>query len=192
MDVVKPSLTASDSTEPAIGDPARQDRLYSLSIAEYGAALARLSAAYEANAEQRRDLLQEIHVALWRSFAGFNGQCSLRTWVYRVAHNTAATHVLRDKRRHASRLLSLDELAELPAERDSEREADEAAVLARLGALIQQLNPIDKDLILLYLEGIEAAEIAEISGLSPGNVAQKIHRIKKLLRRRFDAGASHV
>jgi RNA polymerase sigma-70 factor, ECF subfamily len=192
MSLAKPNPTACDSTESAGTEPMDQDRLYRQVIAEHGAALARLAAGYEANIEQRRDLLQEIHVALWRSFSGFNAQCSLRTWVYRVAHNTASTHVLRDKRRKSSKLLSLDELAEMPVEQDSERQVDEAAVLERLSALIQQLNPIERDIILLYLEGIEAVEIGEISGLSPDNVAQKIHRIKKLLRRRFDAGESHV
>ena len=49
------------------------------------------------NSQKRRDLLQEIHIALWRSLARFEGRCSMRTWVYRVAHNVATTHVFRPK-----------------------------------------------------------------------------------------------
>src|SRR5665213_950341 len=66
-----------------------QDELYLRAIVEFGPALARLARAYEQDADQRRDLLQDVNFALWRSFASFAGQCSLRTWVYRVAHNTA-------------------------------------------------------------------------------------------------------
>jgi RNA polymerase sigma-70 factor, ECF subfamily len=61
---------------------------YEEASAAYGAALERLARAYEADPDRRRDLLQEIHIALWRSLEGFDGRCSLRTWVYRVAHNT--------------------------------------------------------------------------------------------------------
>jgi len=75
----------------------------------HGAALSRLARAYEAEPEKRADLLQEIHVALWRSLGGFNGSCSLRTWVFRIAHNVAASHVLRERRRNRVRQVALKE-----------------------------------------------------------------------------------
>jgi RNA polymerase sigma-70 factor (ECF subfamily) len=67
--------------------------LYQHCATEYGPALERLARAYEVDAGRREDLLQEIHSALWRSLRTFDGRCSLRTWVYRVAHNTAVTHI---------------------------------------------------------------------------------------------------
>jgi RNA polymerase sigma-70 factor (ECF subfamily) len=57
-----------------------QADLYRETSATLGAAIERLARAYEADPESRQDLLQEIHLALWRSFAGFRNQCSLRTW----------------------------------------------------------------------------------------------------------------
>ena len=63
--------------------------------AQYGSALERLARGYEGDPDRRRDLLQEIHIVLWRSFDRFDGRCSLRTWVYRVAHNAATSLVLR-------------------------------------------------------------------------------------------------
>jgi RNA polymerase sigma-70 factor, ECF subfamily len=75
-----------------------QDQLYQDAAAIYGAALERLARAYEADPEMRRDLVQDIHIALWRSLEGFDGRCSLRTWVYRVAHNVGASHILRQRR----------------------------------------------------------------------------------------------
>src|SRR6195256_1206535 len=89
-------------------DP-RQDGLYAEAAATYGAALERLARAYESDADRRLDLLQEVHVALWRSFAAFDGRCSLRTWVYRVAHNVATSQVSR-RRSRAPTLVGLDEL----------------------------------------------------------------------------------
>jgi RNA polymerase sigma-70 factor, ECF subfamily len=155
----------------------RQDDLYEEVTAELGAALDRLARSYEADAEKRRDLLQEIHFAVWRSLATFGGGCSLRTWVYRVAHNVAATHVL--KQRRARPLIALDEkLAEVV---DVDGPIDRKRALDRLYALIHQLAPLDREVILLYLEGVDAVSIGEISGISPANVATKIHRIKKVL-----------
>ena len=69
------------------GDSSRVRELYERAVAEYGSALERLTRAYEADAERRRDVLQEIHMALWESLARFDGRCALGTWVYRVAHN---------------------------------------------------------------------------------------------------------
>jgi len=162
-----------------------QDEHYLHAIAEFGPALARLARAYEPDADQRRDLLQDVYLALWRSFAGFAGQCSLRTWVYRVAHNTAISARLR---RRKARLVSLEELADLAAPGDPETAAGEAHLLARLQALIRGLAPPDDQVMLLYLEDQDAASIAEITGLSAGAVATRIHRIKQLLSTRFRDG----
>lgn len=161
-----------------------QDDLYHEAAQHYSAALERLARAYEADGDVRRDLLQDIHVALWRSMSGFDGRCSLRTWVYRVAHNVAATHVLRQRRR-VQTLVGLEELENLPDETSGQHAADRSHALDRLLQLIQRLNPLDRQVILAYLEGFDAASIGEITGLSAGNVATKIHRIKNLLARRF-------
>jgi RNA polymerase sigma factor (sigma-70 family) len=162
-----------------------QDEHYLQAITEFGPALVRLARTYEPDADQRRDLLQDVYLALWRSFAGFAGQCSLRTWVYRVAHNTAISARLR---RRKARLVSLEELADMPAPDDPESAAGNARVLARLQTLIRRLTPPDDQVMLLYLEDQDAASIAEITGLSAGAVATRIHRVKHLLSSRFHEG----
>jgi len=165
-----------------------QDELYALTIADFGAALERLARSHEADSDKRRDLLQEIHLAMWRSFEHFQHQCSLRTWVYRVAHNVAATHVVRDRRSKSRTFVSLDDVASLPVPGESGAVLDRRATLDRLYALINMLKPLDREVILLYLEGTDAASIGEITGLSAGNVATKIHRIKSVLSSRFNQG----
>lgn len=164
------------------------DEMYQEAADTYGAALERLARAYEADADLRRDLLQEIHVALWRSFQGFDGRCSLRTWIYRVAHNVGASHVIRQRRTQLQTLVGLEELENLPDMNSGQAAADRGHTLDRLLSLIQRLKPIDRHVILSYLEGLDAASIGEITGLSPANVATKIHRIKTVLARWFQQG----
>ena len=171
-----------------LAQPPTQDELYREAADTYAAALERLARAYEADAEVRRDLLQDIHIALWRSFAGFDGRCSLRTWVYRVAHNTATSHVIRQRRRNSQTLVGLEELESVPDHREGEWATDRRYALERLMDLVQSLKPLDRQVILSYLEGLDAASIGEITGISPGNVATKIHRIKNILARRFQEG----
>jgi RNA polymerase sigma-70 factor (ECF subfamily) len=166
-----------------------QDARYREAASEFGPALERLARAYEADPDRRRDLLQEIHLALWRSLAGWNGQCSLRTWVYRVAHNAATSHVLRERRSKAAVLVSVEELEMMPDPAATEAAADKKRSMDRLLALVQALQPLDRQVILSYLEGLDAASISEITGISAGNVATKIHRIKNLLARKFHQGA---
>ena len=166
-------------------------KLYEEAVATHQAALNRLARGYEADADRRRDLLQLIHIAIWQSLSTFNGRCSLSTWVYRVAHNVAATHILRN-RRDSARLVDIEALEAEPGFADGQIEADRRDEVASLLTLVRGLKPLDRQIILLYLEGEPASSVAEVTGLSPGNVATKIHRIKKLLRRQFDEGGAHA
>ena len=169
-----------------------QADLFEQAIAENSSSLGRLARSYEADADKRRDLLQQIQIAIWRSLPSFNGGCSLRTWVYRVAHNVAASHVLRAKR-SSSRLVDLEGLEEEPNSIDGQAQVERADSVAVLLDLIQRLKPLDRQIILLYLEGERAADIGDVTGLTEGNVATKIHRIKKILQRQFASeGGSHA
>ncbi len=161
-----------------------QDQLYQAAATTFGGAVARLAQGYEANPERRRDLVQDIHVALWRSLALYDGRCALRTWVYRVAHNTATSYILRQKRARTSQWVGLDD--DLPHGGPGMDEVlHDQQALSRLLSLIHQLKPQDRQIILLYLEDMEAGTIAEITGLKASHVATKIHRIKALLRQQF-------
>ena len=172
-------------------DGAIQDERYARAAGEYGPALGRLARAYEADPDTRTDLLQEIHLALWRSMAAFDGRCSLRTWVYRVAHNAAASHVLKRRRARAGAMVGLEDLDLSDGTPNPEQALGEHQALQRLMAMIRALKPPDAQVMLLYLEDLDAGAIGEVTGLSAGAVATKIHRIKSLLAKRFqDRGAS--
>lgn len=164
----------------------RRERLYAEASRNHGAAIARLARAVERNTDGARDLEQEIHLALWRSFDGYAAECTVATWTYRVAHNVAASHAARGAR--SARLETLDALDTLVAPDNPELAADEAHVLARLHRLIQRLSHDDRSVILLYLEGLSASDIADVTGLSKGNVGVKIHRVKSVLANHFAMG----
>ena len=164
-----------------------QDSRYAHAVERLGPALARLARAFEADSDLQRDLLQDIHFAIWRSFAGFDGRCSEKTWVFRVAHNVAASHVVRRMRARVRNMATLEELSDRPdpSQPDPEAEAGERQALERLTALIQALAPTDRQIVVLYLEGLDASAIGEICGLSPRAVATKIYRLKAALAQGF-------
>ena len=183
------TLSMSPS-EPGADVESNATELYQRVAAEYGAALERLAYAYEEDSDRRRDLLQDIHFQIWRSFEQFDGRCSLRTWAYRVAHNVATSHVVRQRRSRSREFVSLEEIEIKSDSEDLEVSADRQKALTRLLALIQRLEPVDRQLILGYLEGIDAESMGEITGLSSANVWTKLHRIKSVLTRAFHAGGS--
>lgn len=171
--------------------PPEQNQLYARAVAECGRMLDRLPAGYEADPEKRRDLRQEIHLQLWRSFAAFDGRCSLKTWALRVAHNTAASYVIRERRVNA-KLVSFEEIERTLEQAEQPRDLDRDQALREIQQLILQLKPLDRQIIISYMEGMETASIAEITGLTPANIGMKIHRIKKILAHRMREEQSHA
>jgi RNA polymerase sigma-70 factor (ECF subfamily) len=107
-----------------------------------------------------------------------------------VAHNTAASYVIRQHRTN-SRLLSLQDVDAVPIASSQSHEVDDRITLERLQELIHLLKPPDRELMLLYLEGLDASAIGEIMGISPGNVRVQVHRIKAIIARRFHGRGKH-
>lgn len=162
-----------------------QDLLYRQAVETFGRELARFVTGYERENRKRQELLQEVHFALWRSMAAYKGQCSLRTWAYRVTHNVAVTHIQRNQREIERNWTSLEELDDHVDENSDILLTDRRLDLERVMSLVHSLIELDRELILLYLENLDAASISEITGLSARNVATKIHRIKSLLANRL-------
>ena len=172
------------------GSP-EQNELYTRAVAEWGRMLDRLAAGYEADPDKRRDLRQEIHLQLWRSFEAFDARCSLKTWTLRVAHNTAASYVISERRVNA-KLVSFEEMERTLESVEPLTDMDRDRALRDVQQLILKLKPLDRQIIISYLEGLEAAHIADITGLTPANIGMKIHRIKKILAHRVRKEQSHA
>jgi RNA polymerase sigma-70 factor (ECF subfamily) len=106
-----------------------------------------------------------------------------------VGHNVATSHVVNDRRARSRQLLSIDEIDVADSKSAAEESAERSVAIDRLMSLVQELRPLDRQLVLLFLEGVDATSIGEIIGISAGNVATRIHRIKEILTIRFQSGA---
>jgi RNA polymerase sigma-70 factor (ECF subfamily) len=143
--------------------------------------LYKVARIYCANPVDRQDLMQEIAIQLWRSYARFDGRSRFSTWMYRVALNVAISWVR--ARHHERHVLVADEGvldAALADEASGEIPPD---LRVFLGQVVGGLGELDRALILLYLEGHDHETMAGILGISASNVATKINRIKQRLQR---------
>ena len=130
---------------------------------------------YFDDAAEKQDVVQEMLYQLWRSYPGFDGRSKFSTWMYSVCLNTALTYRRRE-RKHKSQPLSTShhQLAEEPA-------GDQEESLQQLHQAIATLSPLNKAIVLLYLEDLRYEEIAQITGLTKSNVSVRLVRIKKEL-----------
>ena len=140
--------------------------------------------SYSKNSEDRKDLVQEIIVQLWKSFENYNDLYKYSTWIYRIALNVAISFYRKENRRkQVSNPLS-DSILNFA---DSHVEDETEENIGFLQLFISALKEIDRALMLLYLEEKSYKEIAEIIGISETNVATKIGRIKILLKQKFSS-----
>lgn len=126
--------------------------------------------------DDRADLAQEIVAQLWRAWPRYDPTRSFTTWMYRIALNVAISFVRKEvRRREAS--VPFDETAH-----DVAAEPDVSDRLRRLQSFIERQAPLDRALLLLYLEDRSQREIAEILGITATNVSTKINRLKQKIR----------
>ncbi|MBV9232544.1 MAG: RNA polymerase sigma factor [Candidatus Eremiobacteraeota bacterium] len=149
-------------------------------LQQHAAILQKVARAYCPAPDQRPDLVQEIAVALWRSYGRYDPSRPFSTWMYRIALNVAISFFRRESR-HGAGLVELDEAAPLRSA------STENARVATLLECIEELQPLEKALMVLHLDGYNYAEIAEIVGITQTNAATKISRMRKRLRAMMDA-----
>lgn len=138
--------------------------------------------SYCKNADDREDLAQEIIFQLWRSWSSFNANYKLSTWMYRITLNVAISFY-RKERKTTDTVLMGDHVIEIA---DEQIEESLETNLNALQQFINELKPLDKALMILYLEEKPQKEIAEIMGITSTNVATKIGRIKEQLKQKFN------
>ena len=129
---------------------------------------------YASDEEERKDLVQEIMYQAWKGFGKFEGRSQFSTWLYRICLNTIFTQ--KRKKTLVEFRESLEQIA--PVAQESISGSIEARLLHRA---IRTLPETDRAIISLHLDGYDNAEIAEIIGLTDGNVRVRLHRIKKVL-----------
>jgi RNA polymerase sigma-70 factor, ECF subfamily len=159
------------------------DRFLAL-IEEHRKILYKVAFTYCRQPEDRRDLIQEMTIQLWRSFDRFDGRAKFSTWMYRIAMNVAISFFRRERRHHRNVPIEESGLDVAAADRVMDESGEDLRALHRL---IGRLDEMSRALILLYMEGYPHEEIAGIIGISSTNVATRIHRIKQRLQRETEA-----
>jgi RNA polymerase sigma factor (sigma-70 family) len=138
--------------------------------------------SYCRNPGDRDDLAQEIIVQLWRSFRAFDERARFSTWMYRIALNVAISFYRRESVRTRHVLPGSEHLLEAVDET-----GDRSEEVEMLYQWIEELDPLNKALVILYLDGNNYQEIADIMGISQTNVATKISRLKQTMREKQGA-----
>lgn len=141
--------------------------------------------SYCPNRADRKDLEQEIIIQLWKVFDTYNPDYKYSTWMYRIALNTAISFYRKEKKWYAKKdFFNEDSIFNL-AEKDNDDDVTLDKNIRLLQNFIQNLNELDKALMLLYLDEKSYEEIAEILGITKTNVATKISRVKEKLKKEF-------
>ena len=146
--------------------------------------LHRIGRLYFEMKSDREDFLQQALLNAWRSYPRFEGRSSFSTWLYKVALNTALMRLR--KRQETAAGGERTGLEDLEALAGPEPRSAPEEDLSRLRRAIRGLQPIDRSVVLLYLEELSYREIAEITGLTENNVGVRLSRIKDRLRERID------
>lgn len=166
-------------TSPMSDSPDAEARFLAELSAHQGA-LRRVARAYARDAHEREDLFQEILLAAWSARGRFRGAAALSTFLFRVALNTALMRRRQDARRPGE-FPALEPAAPAAPEEDPRVE--------RLYAAVRRLAPLDRALVLLVLEQKSHAEIAEVTGLTVGNVGVRLSRSRESLRQLLEPDA---
>ncbi|NQX80826.1 MAG: RNA polymerase sigma factor [Flavobacteriaceae bacterium] len=137
----------------------------------------RLCMGYANDTDTAKDLAQETFIKVWKQLPKFRNESSIGTWIFRIASNTCLRQIKKDNKMPKS---------ELPLEiKDEILETDIEKDIQFLHQYISELQEVERIIISLELEDMNQKEIAEIVGLSEGNVRVKIHRIKEKLTQKF-------
>ena len=151
-------------------------------LAAHGSALTRLASSYVGVTPDRDDLLQDISVAIWRALPRFRGECSERTFIFRIAHNRAIAYITR-------RQLPIQDAEDANAMEDSRPNPEETLSAEQQGRrlldAIQQLPLNQRQVVTLTLEGLNYSEIADVLGISETNVGARLTRARQMLRARL-------
>jgi RNA polymerase sigma factor (sigma-70 family) len=151
-------------------------------VSEHGPLIRRIARSYEANRALVDEIVQDIYLALWEALPRFRGDATLRTFVVRVAHNRAITHVAKEARRPRS--VALDDALPDPATTpDKAAERDEAR--GRLEHAVARLPLGQRLVVTLALEGFSPDEIAQVLGIGVSAASVRLHRAKTGLQQQL-------
>jgi RNA polymerase sigma factor (sigma-70 family) len=150
---------------------ANKDRIY------------RICCCYVREEHERQDVFQEVLIHIWEGLGRFEDKSQISTWIYRIAVNTCLGHIrMQTRRRKVFDGSANVDQETIPDESASEGTPETDQAIDQLYDCIDQLLPLEKTLVSLYLEDLSTEQMSEVVGISEGNVRVKLHRIKKKLK----------
>ncbi len=159
----------------------RQENEFAAFLENYKGLISKVSGIYCHNQEERKDLIQEIIIQLWRAYPKYDKKFSPATWTYRIAFNVSISYLRKRTSQSRVREAYKNEMEWLDFDPPPHDER-----LEKLYHFIDLLKPLDKAIIMLYLEEHSNKEIARITGLSVSNISTRKLRIKETLRTYFE------
>ena len=154
------------------------EKIFTTHVQQHKGILYKVVRLYADHPEDREDLQQEIMIQLWKSYPFFKGESAFSSWMYRVALNTALTFFKKEKRR-SDNFSSSDAIKEPIHEEYSDTQDQQMKLFYRA---LQEVNPIEKALMLYFMEGLSHREIGIQLGISEGNARVKLNRTKEKLQ----------
>lgn len=136
-----------------------------------------------ATADDRKDILQNIFIKVYKNIYDFDTTLSFSSWIYRIAHNEMIDWYRKEKRRpHLSLEGSEYVLQTIAAEEGATEQAIRNEQKTALKQAIEALSDEYRDIVeLRFFEEKSYDEIADILAIPPGTVAVRINRVKKRL-----------
>jgi RNA polymerase sigma-70 factor (ECF subfamily) len=162
-------------------DKTQQNQLFEAILKDHRGIFGKVAKTYCFDETDRQDLLQDMLVQVWQALPRYNPDFKLSTWLYRIALNVAISYY----RKNAPRTQQQQPLDVANLDLADTSNGENHLQMQLLEQFINELNDLDKALMLLYLEDKSQAEIADILGISTSNVSTKIMRIKEKLKQRF-------
>lgn len=166
-------MTATETFQAA-----DRERRFMAIVDEHRQLISKVCYMYASDTEHFNDLYQETLANLWQGLDSFRGDARISTWIYRMCINSCVSF-FRKHRRHAAENISLENLVDIPGDDGTRLEN-----LREMYRLIATLDPVEKALILMWLDERSYEDIAEVTGLTRNTVATRLRRIKQKLVKR--------
>lgn len=154
---------------------------FSQILQQHSALLGRVAATYEANYHLRQELLQEISVAVWQALSKFKGDSSVKTYILRVAHNKAITHVAYHAKQPRNDSYCEVENAEPSHKPSSDEQLEQLQQIQKMLVKVREMPIQTRQVVTMSMEGLSYEEIADVCGISKSNAGVVLNRARKLL-----------
>ncbi len=158
--------------------PVATEKIFTEILENHKKLIFKIANSYSRDTEERKDLMQEIVLQLWKAFPKYNSTYALSTWIYRIALNVSISHYRKEKSRKRKEE-SYTQVIEI-----SDPDHFRNDRLDKLNYMIDRLSPLEKGIMIMYLEGRNQKEMAQVMGTTPTNISTRINRIKNKLSSR--------